>query len=55
MQSTTRSEGMLADAVRASAHGVVTSLSTGSPGRSRDGWLAVAADCQSLINTVTAV
>ena len=46
---------MLADAVRASAHGVVASLGKGSSGRSRGDWLDVAADCQSLINTVTAV
>ncbi len=49
------SECMLADAVGASAHVVVASLSTGSSGRSREEWLAVAGDCQSLINTVTAV
>ena len=55
MKTTTMTEGMLADAVRASAHGVVASLSAGSSGRSRDEWLVVAADCQSLINTVTAV
>ena len=55
MKTTTMSEGMLADAVRASAHGVVASLSAGSSGRSRHEWLVVAADCQSLINTVTAV
>ena len=55
MTTTSKSERMLADAVRASAHGVVASLWKGSSGRSREEWLAVAADCQSLINTVTAV
>ena len=45
----------LADAVRASAHGVVASLTRDLSGRPRDEWVAMAADCQSLLNTVTAV
>ncbi len=54
--TTSRSgDDTLADAVRASAHGVVASLTRDASGRPRDEWLAMAADCQSLLNTVTAV
>ena len=46
---------LLTDAVRAGAEAVLGALSDPSVDRGREDWLALAAACQTLVNTVTAV